>query len=104
MVNPEVLSKIGISQSGCFYYWHVYALPILAREIACHSANRHLVPVNPEVAKRLVGMDPDEDVQFKGYLLQVQADHGSHWQSSTSRDDTGGGACALALVDAIEGL
>lgn len=104
MADPDVLSKIDISQSGRFYYWHVDTFPIPAREIARHSANMHLVPATPEVAKKLVAIDQGEQVRFKGYLLRVQADDGWHWRSSTSRDDTGGGACELVLVDAIEVL
>jgi hypothetical protein len=104
MADPEVLSKIEISQSGRFYFWRVDTFPIPAREISRHSANMHLVPANPEVAKKLVGIAQGEEVRFKGYLLQVQADDGWRWRSSTSRDDTGGGACELVLVDAIEVL
>ncbi len=104
MANPDVLSKMKISQSARFYYWHVDTFPIPAREIELHSANMHLVPANPAVAKKLVAIDPGEQVRFKGYLLQVQADNGWHWHSSMSRSDTGAGACELVLVDTIEVL
>lgn len=104
MANPEVLSKVEISQSGRFYYWHVDAFPIPASDITRHSANMHLVPANEAVAKKLVAIDPGQQVRFKGYLLQVQADDGWRWHSSTSRNDTGGGACELVLVDTIEVL
>lgn len=104
MADPAVLREIDISQGGRFYYWHVDAFPIPATEIARHSANMHLVPATAAVAKKLVSIAQGQEVRFKGYLLQVQADDGWHWRSSTSRDDTGAGACELVLVDAIEVL
>jgi hypothetical protein len=104
MADPAVLRTIDISQSHRFYYWHVDAFPIPAAEIAQHSANMHLVPTSPAVAKRLAAITEGQKIRFKGYLLQVEADDGWHWRSSTTRDDTGAGACELVLVDAIEVL
>lgn len=104
MADPAVLRNIDISQGGRFYYWHVDSFPIPAQEIAQHSANMHLVPASPAVAKRLAGITEGQEIRFKGYLVQVQADDGWHWRSSTSRDDTGAGACELVLVDALEVL
>lgn len=104
MADPAVLRTIDISQGGRFYYWHTNALPIPAEAISRHSANMHLVPASPAVATRLAAITQGQKVRFKGYLLQVQADDGWHWRSSTTRDDTGAGACELVLVDAIDVL
>lgn len=104
MSNPDVLRAIDVSQGGRFYRWRAANLPIPAREIARHSANMHLVPASEDVLRELRAVRAEQTVRFKGYLLEVSADDGWRWKSSTTRADQGAGACELVLVDALEVL
>ena len=104
MANEDVLAAIDISQSGRFYRWWADEFPIPRKDIAHHSANMHLVPANPDVADQLTSVEEGHQVRFKGYLLQVKADDGWRWRSSTRRTDEGAGACEVVLVDAIDVL
>lgn len=104
MTNPDVLRAIDVSQGGRFYRWRTNALPIPAQEIARHSANMHLVPASEDVARELRAVRAAQTVRFKGYLLEVSADDGWRWKSSTTRADQGAGACELVLVDTVEVL
>ena len=41
--DEAVLSKIDITQSNRFYYWHVDAFPIPREQIETNSANMHMI-------------------------------------------------------------
>lgn len=101
MAKREVLDRISISQSGRFYYWRTENFPIPRDQIETHSANMHFIPATPEVEKRLRQIRKNEEVRFKGYLVRIDARDGWSWTSSTTRNDTGRGACELVLIDDI---
>jgi hypothetical protein len=102
MSDESVLSQIDISQSGRWYRWRVQQFPIPRREIETQSANMHFVPANDAVESVLSRVKQGEVIQARGYLIQVQADDGWSWRSSTSRQDTGNGACELIYVTELE--
>ena len=95
------------SQSNRWYYWQVND----AREldpvggtsgVSTHSANNHIVPANAEIRKELMKVKAGDSVELKGYLVDIHGtkDDGSwvSWTSSTSRTDTGDGACEIIYV------
>lgn len=104
MAKDSVLDKLNITQSNRFYYWRTNEFPIPRREIETHSANMHFIPANPEVKRNLKELKEGDIIQFKGYLVRVDATDGWRWNSSMSRSDTGKNACELILVDDITRL
>ena len=40
-------------------------------------------------------------IYLKGQLVEVKSSDGWTWRSSLSREDTGGGACELMLVEEV---
>ena len=105
MADPRVLSAISFSQGGRFYHWRYEGTPpIPHREIELNSANMHMIPSTKELAARLRAIKPGDLVRLRGYLVQAQAPDGWHWRSSLTREDTGGGACELVFVQALEVL
>ncbi len=98
MSDETILSKIDISQSNRFYYWHVDEFPIPHREIELNSANMHMIPADGRIERMLKSVRPGEVVRFSGYLVQVNASDGWHWKSSLTREDTGNGACEVVYV------
>ena len=101
MSDEAILSKVDISQSNRFYYWHVDELPIPRRDIETQSANMHMIPATSQIEKILKAVRPGQVVKFSGYLIEAKANDGWHWKSSLSRDDTGNGACEVVFVKAV---
>ena len=98
MREERNLEGIRIRQSGRFYFWSVREFPIPQRQIEINSANMHLIPASKEVARELFWVRNGDIVRFEGYLVNLDALSGWYWRTSTTRTDTGGGACEIVLV------
>lgn len=99
MSDNSVLRTIEISQSNRFYYWRASAATRLAREtIISHSANTHVIPQTPAIARVLSGLRPGEVVVLSGELVDAVRDDGRWIKTSMVRTDTGAGACEVMLV------
>ena len=101
MSDSAVLAGIDISQSGRFYYWHVKDFPIPRREIETSSANMHMIPADEDVKRQLELIRPGQVVHIEGFLVDASRADGWHWNTSMTRDDTGGGACELIYVEGV---
>lgn len=102
MADDDVLDVLDISQSSRWYsYRWEKDPPIAPKLIATSSANMHLIPANEGVARALSQVRPDDRVRMEGWLVEASAKDGWRWRSSTTRDDTGGGACEVVYVCAI---
>lgn len=92
------------SQSNRWYYWQVNDVKELdpvggVKGVETHSANNHIVPANDEIRKELMKVKAGDSVEIIGYLVDIHGtkEDGSwaSWTSSTSRNDTGDGACEI---------
>ncbi len=101
MSDQAVLDRIDVSQGGRFYRWRVENYPIPRREIIEQSANMHMLPANDAVLDDLLAVREGDLVAFEGYLVTVTAPDGWHWNSSTTRKDTGNGACEVVWVERL---
>lgn len=103
MANPEVYKSLSISQGGrrYRYEWDASA-PIPPVEMARHSANMHQIPADAEAARELARVRADDTIRLQGWLVEIDRDDGWRWRSSTTRDDTGDGACELIYVCRIQ--
>ena len=101
MSDSEVLKNISISQSGRFYFWRTDDFPIPRREIETFSANMHMIPADDRVEAALKAVRKGQVVVVRGYLVEARAADGWAWRSSTTREDTGAGACELIWVESI---
>lgn len=103
MSNSTVLEKLKITQSNRFYFYRwENDPPIPPSEIASHSANMHLIPVNSEVESQMKQARVGQVVHIVGELVEARAPDGWHWRSSLTRFDSGAGACELVRVESIE--
>jgi hypothetical protein len=99
MSDNSVLRTIDISQSNRFYYWRASSATHLAREtIISHSANTHVIPQTPAIARALARLRPGEVVTLSGDLVDAVRDDGRSLKTSLLRTDTGAGACEVMLV------
>jgi hypothetical protein len=105
MGEDAVLARLDISQSGRWYQYRWQGEPPLpVAEIVRSSANMHLIPADATVAAALARIDEDQRVRIDGWLVEAVAADGWRWRSSTTRDDSGSGACELIYVCAITAL
>lgn len=105
MGEDDVLSRLEISQSSRWYNYRWQNQPPLPpEEIARSSANMHMIPATDDVAAALSGVRKGDRVRIDGWLVEANAADGWRWRSSTTRDDTGGGACEVVYVCAISQL
>jgi len=102
MSDESILKDIRISQRRRYYSWHVDKFPIPRKEIERHSANMHLIPADDHIAAIINRVQAGELVRFKGYLVNAKRNNGWRWNSSLTRNDTGGGACELVWVEEFE--
>lgn len=101
MSQSKVLDKIDISQRNRWYFWSTENFPIPRNEIELNSANMHIIPGNEDISKRLENVKRGQIVELKGHLVECIQD-GWRWKSSLTRNDTGGGACEVIFVEALQ--
>lgn len=98
-----VVNELRISQSG---RWYEYSWrnepPLDPTQIARNSANTHCIPASDDIRRRLLAVKRHELVTLSGYLVEVKRSDGFRWRSSLSRDDTGGGACEIVWITALQ--
>lgn len=105
MREEAVLSQLDISQSSRWYSYRWKDQPPLPPgEIARNSANMHMIPASDAIADALARIGKDDDVRIDGWLVEAKAPDGWLWRSSTTREDTGGGACEVVYVCGITRL
>ena len=105
MSANEVLEPLSISQGGRYYYysWSSYSdLKIRVDDIARHSANMHMVPLDPTVRETLLSARRGNLVKLTGWLVEARSPDGLTLKSSLTRRDTGTGACELVAVETVE--
>lgn len=103
MADPAVYKALNVTQGGRWYrYSWQDTPPIAPQEIIETSANMHLIPANPGVARILQRARPDGFIRLSGKLVEVTQDNRWRWTSSLTRSDTGGGACELIFVETAE--
>ncbi len=103
MSDSSVIEQPDISQSVRFftYRWREQP-PIPLKEIERSSANMHLIPADANVERQLAKVRKGSLIRMQGQLVEAHRSDGFQWRSSLTREDTGGGACELVLVESIE--
>ncbi|HEU4664762.1 MAG TPA: hypothetical protein VFS55_12110 [Dokdonella sp.] len=103
MSDSAVLDALEIEQSVRFftYRWRA-APPIPPAEIVRSATNLHAIPADPAIARSLARVRVGDVVELRGRLVEASRADGWRWRSSLSREDSGGGACELMLVESIQ--
>ncbi len=104
MSDESIISQLDISQSGRWYRWNTKTnkFPIPKNEIMISSANMHMIPQDASVQYELDRVQKGDIIRLSGYLVKIDSADGWHWQSSLTRNDSGGGACELIFVERFE--
>ena len=104
MSDESVLAAISISQSGRWYRWSTKNFPIARQAIETNSANMHMIPANDAIKQALNAVREGQIIQLVGQLVNVDASDGWRWRTSTTRNDTGNGACEIVYVEQVSFL
>ena len=71
-------------------------------------SNNHVIPADSSIRNKLKSIKAGSRVRIKGYLVNVKAtkSNGTYftWNSSVTRDDSGGGACEVIYVTEVQVL
>jgi hypothetical protein len=92
--------EASFSSSESWCYWESRSSPIDNTA----SSNNHLLADNPLLAKKIRAARIGDQVHFRGYLAEYSHNHGFAFKrgTSTSRNDTGAGACETVYVQDFE--
>jgi hypothetical protein len=104
MSDQSVIDELKISQRTRFFYWKTNgnSFPVPREKIEHNSANMHMIPSNKEIEKTLKSISKSDIISFEGYLVDVSRKEGDFtWNSSMTRTDTGGGACEVVYLTAL---
>ena len=100
MSDQSIVDQIDIKQQHRWYVWQTDHFPIPRREIEVSSSNIHLIPESEEILDILENIIRGNIIRLKGKLVNVKDDDSNFiWKTSTSRTDTGGGACEILWVE-----
>lgn len=103
MSDTTFIDQLNISQSSRFYmYSWANQPPLPVGEIINNSANMHIIPADDVVARALRRVRTGQIVRLKGYLVRIDTTDGWRWVSSTTRSDSGAGACEVVWTESIE--
>lgn len=103
MSDESVLGRINVWQSNRWYHWRSEIMPLSRDKITENSANMHLIPMDDDIRDRLKSIPKGALVRIKGKLVTVRDKDGrTIAKSSTTRKDTGAGACEVILVQEFE--
>jgi hypothetical protein len=103
MSDDVVLDRLSIKQSGRWYHyrWEGSA-PLPVQDIIRSSSNMHLAPSEPWIEDVLKEAREGDVVTLTGVLVDVDGPERRYWRTSTSRKDSGDGACEIVWVENIE--
>lgn len=95
-------SRVRYSQMTRYYFWRTPTADMDLAYIQSHSANMHMIPAGENVRRALLAVDEGDRVRVRGLLVNVRGEDGFTWNSSTTRQDEGPGACELVWVEEIQ--
>jgi hypothetical protein len=102
MSDTATLQHFRITQGGRFYTIFPDEQAIDIPTALRSSANMHLIPADSTVREMLLSTRPGHVVTLHGYLVQAGRRDGFTWNTSLTRNDSGGGACELMYVQSME--
>ena len=102
MSDSAVLDHLELANRGRFLSWRAEQLPLPHAAINRNASNTHIIPAEDWIEDDLRRLRPGQVVRLEGYLVNARRSDGWRWPTSTTRDDTGDGACELMLVQAVE--
>jgi hypothetical protein len=101
--DPHFREQVDVSQAGRFYFWHTDHYVASTKQINDTASNMHIIPANRKIFNKIYSFREGELVTLSGYLVNASNESGLVWHTSLTREDSGGGACEIFLVEEAEG-
>lgn len=102
LTEPEYNQDITYSQSGRWYHFRYGPDAKLPENyIASHSVNTHIVPASDNIKKAVRRIKKGDQVNIKGYLVNIEAKDFKQ-RTSMTRTDIGSGACEILYAERIQ--
>ena len=102
LVEKQMKKYIKYTQYLRFYmYRYKFGTPVSQQYISEHSANTHVIPANQNLRNALYHTKKGQFITMEGFLVKVSGTVKGYpvtWNSSTTRKDTGNGACEIFYV------
>ncbi|MCB0749091.1 MAG: hypothetical protein KDC90_16645, partial [Ignavibacteriae bacterium] len=97
-----IVDKFNIKQQHRWFVWQTDNFPIPQGELEISCTNIHIIPSTEEVDDIINDVIRGNIIKLNGKLVNVK-DYESNftWETSTERNDTGGGACEILWVEKI---
>jgi hypothetical protein len=105
MSDSKVLDNLDITQMGRFFYWRMRDpehSALTMHDLIVSAGQIHAIPANDAVMAALERMRRGQIITLHGYLVDVHGPHGTRWNTSMTREDTGDGACEIMWIEAVE--
>jgi hypothetical protein len=103
MSDSTLIDQLAMVQGNRFLnWWPRRKQPAPHDVINRSSANMHLIPATPAVAKVLLRARSGDLVVIRGDLVDVIKGERLSMQTSLSREDSGAGACEIVYVRSAE--
>lgn len=97
--DPAVDRYIDWHQGDRWYFWQWSAgSPYQNDAIRRQSANVHVVPGSDNLRRAVLALEPDDVVQLKGWLVNLQGPERDGWNTSLTRTDKGNHSCEIMYV------
>lgn len=97
LTNPKHTEGVTFAQEGRWYHW--YPPPTADRTlIANHTANTHLVADDEASRALILSLEEGKTYFLEGALVNIRLAPNKEMRSSTSRTDSGSGACEVFLL------
>jgi len=102
MSANALLDTLDVSQYGRFFFYETDEAPLIEfSEMGKNASNVHMIPADDTIRSRLFAVRTGQVVALRGWLVEARGPDGFRWRSSLTRNDTGGGACELMLVESV---
>ncbi len=103
----EYKKKLSFRQSARWLMWsfHEQVDEVTQHDVQTHLGNLHLIPAEgrPDLAKAIDWMQKGDLVRITGYLVRILGPGAEVLAvSSTSREDSGDGACEIIWVEELQ--
>lgn len=101
--EPAIARQINFRQYDRYLNWQMARPPIHPKLATQLVSNMHIIPGNPEIAKKIKQVKRGDLVRIEGDLVQINAND-LVWKSALDWNGVGDGACKLIRVDSIHWL
>lgn len=97
-IKDSIYQKFQFTSGTWTCYWRTYDQAAWSAFSQKHISNNHLLAEDKALSKVIMNARRGDQIYMKGHLVKYSHDGGFTRGTSTTRDDTGEGACEVVFV------